>query len=264
MQDILTLPYAPALLCVIAGALLAALGLVQMEVQRWSIAGFWRMPSATGMQNRYGVYQAVALSGAVLMWGGMVAFGIQGPLWWLCLALSVAFYLWAGFVVPGRPASQQGIMQRDLRRSTPAFISYIRIALAGQEEGLTLLHKYVEYPHARAYAMQEIVRDALNLVYEQHIRPFEAMRRVAMDRGCQELVAVTELLAQAEHDGTTIDKALALSEQTIAITLTSEQTRQSKRRSLYLVGAGAIALVVGLLGNVLFVATSGGQLFTGL
>lgn len=260
MLDMLSLPSAPWLLLSMAGALVAMLGLTLQERRRWAFAGFWRIPSAWGMRGRFLVYQIIGVSGAMIALGAVWSFGLQGRLWYLCLALAFAWYLWTGWVIPRRPLMQLEQHRKLLRRLTPSFVGYIRTAIAGQEDALTLFSRYIERTDSRIFPMQLVIRDVLTVVHAQQVRPFEALRRVTLHRGCDELFSVAELLAQAERHGTDIDQMLALSEQTFAAVLAGEITRQSKRRSLYVVLAGAFALVIGLLGNLLFVVTAGGSL----
>ena len=71
-----------------------------------------------------------------------------------------------------------------------------------------------------------------------------------------------EALAQAEAEGTDVQQVLAAHEATLEAVLKDEFTRMLKRRTMYLLGLVAVSLVVGILGNLLFVMTGGGSLLT--
>jgi hypothetical protein len=105
----------------------------------------------------------------------------------------------------------------------------------------------------------ELVAEALNVMRERRLRPFEALRVVARARGCLELTDVAEALAQAESEGSDAQAVLAAHEATLEVILKDEFTRMLKRRTLYLLGLVAVSLVIGILGNLLFVMTGGGS-----
>jgi hypothetical protein len=107
--------------------------------------------------------------------------------------------------------------------------------------------------------MQQLVAEALSLMNERRLRPFEALRVVARARGCQELIDVAEALAQAESEGSDVQQVLEAHEATLAALLRDEFTRMLKRRTMYLLGLVAVSLVIGILGNLLFVMTGGGS-----
>jgi membrane-anchored glycerophosphoryl diester phosphodiesterase (GDPDase) len=57
---------------------------------------------------------------------------------------------------------------------------------------------------------------------------------------------------------------LAAQQQTLEQVLRDEFTRMLKRRTMYLLLTVAISLVIGILGNLLFVMTGGGSLLMNL
>ena len=72
---------------------------------------------------------------------------------------------------------------------------------------------------------------------------------------------MAEALAQAESEGSDVQQGLAAHETTLEALLKDEFTRMLKRRTMYLLGLVAVSLVVGILGNLLFVMTGGGSVF---
>ena len=56
-----------------------------------------------------------------------------------------------------------------------------------------------------------------------------------------------------------MQQVLAAHEVTLEALLKDEFTRMLKRRTMYLLGMVALSLVVGILGNLLFVMTGGGS-----
>ncbi|HWQ13438.1 MAG TPA: hypothetical protein VNL77_11585, partial [Roseiflexaceae bacterium] len=101
------------------------------------------------------------------------------------------------------------------------------------------------------------------LVRARRLRPFEALRLAARARGCQELTDVAETLAQAEAEGADPQTALAAHETTLEAILRDEFTRMLKRRTLWLLLVVAVSMVVGILGNLLYVMVGGSPLFRG-
>jgi hypothetical protein len=152
--------------------------------------------------------------------------------------------------------------RKRLRLLTPGFVSYVRVALAGYDPPATLLERYCVRPAKRLLPMQQMIAEALTLMNERRLRPFEALRMVARTRGCLVLTDVCEALAQAVSVGSVVKLVLAAHEATLEALLKDEFTRMLKRRTMYLLGLVAISLVVGILGNLLFVMTGGGSLLT--
>jgi hypothetical protein len=177
----------------------------------------------------------------------------------MLLVGALAIYLYCGIIIPRKPIVQAQKQRRRLRLLTPGFISYVRVALAGYDAPATLLERYAARPAQRIAPMQQLVAEALVLMNERRLRPFEALRQVARVRGCQELTDVCEALAQAEREGSDVQQVLAAHEATLDALLRDEFTRLLKRRTMYLLGLVAISLVVGILGNLLFVMTGGGS-----
>ena len=70
---------------------------------------------------------------------------------------------------------------------------------------------------------------------------------------------IPEALAQAESEGSDVGQVLAAHEATLEALLKDEFTRMLKRRTMYLLGLVAVSLVIGILGNLLFVMTGGGS-----
>lgn len=261
MINLLISPGMPFAALALAGALLAALGLMRMEQARLAWIGVRALPTSWGMAGRFALGQAAAvpLTGLLLL----VAFagGAQGSGQKLLLFAALALYLYAGVVIPRRPLVAAQQERRKLRMLTPGFVSYVRVALAGFDPPAILLERYCARPAKRLLLMQRLVGEALALMNERRVRPFEALRLVARARGCQELTDVAEALAQAEREGSDVQQVLAAHAATLEALLKDEFTRMLKRRTLYLLGLVAMSLVVGILGNLLFVMTGGGSVF---
>ena len=259
MPDFLLAPGAPFAAVAVAGVLLAALGLIQLERARLALAGVRSLPSTWGMRGRFVLGQAAAIPLAamplVLALGGGAGDGNHA----LLLVGALAIYLYIGIIIPRAPIVAAQKQRRRLRLLTPGFVSYVRVALAGYDPPATLLERYAARPAKRILQMQQLVAEALVLMSERRLRPFEALRSVARARGCQELTDVCEALAQAESEGADVQQVLAAHEATLDALLRDEFTRMLKRRTLYLLALVAISLVIGILGNLLFVMTGGGS-----
>lgn len=259
MTDLLLNRGAPFVALAIAGVLLAALGLMQMERARIAFAGVRSLPTRYGMVGRFVLGQAAAIPIAGFLLLIAFASGVEGNTYRLLLAGSLALYLYVGVIIPRKPIIQAQKERRRLRLLTPGFISYVRVALTGFDPPATLLERYCTRSSKRLLPMQQLVAEALQLMKERRLRPFEALRAVARARRCQELTDVTEALAQAEREGSDVQQVLASHEVTLDALLKDEFTRMLKRRTMYLLGMVAVSLVVGILGNLLFVMTGGGS-----
>jgi hypothetical protein len=264
MTDMLISPGAPFAALALAGVLLATLGLMRMERARLAWVGVRSLPTRWGMAGRFTLGQAAAVPLAGLLLMIAFASGAQGNTRDLLLVAALAIYLYAGVIVPRKPIVAAQKERRKLRLLTPGFVSYVRVALAGYDSPATLLERYCARPSRRLLPMQQLVAKALTLMNERRLRPFEALRVVARARGCQELTDVAEALAQAEREGSDVQEVLAAHASTLEALLRDEFTRMLKRRTMYLLALVAVSLVVGILGNLLFVMTAGGSVFANL
>jgi len=263
MPDFLLTPGAPFAGVALAGVLIAALGLMQLERARLALAGVRSLPTTWGMRGRFVLGQAAAIPlAAVLLL--VAAAGAEGNSRTMLLVGALAIYLYVGVIIPRKPIVQAQKERKKLRLLTPGFVSYVRVALAGYDPPATLLDRYCARPSRRLLPMQQLVAEALTLMNERRLRPFEALRLVARARGCQELTDVAEALAQAEREGSDVQEVLAAHASTLEALLRDEFTRMLKRRTMYLLGLVAVSLVVGILGNLLFVMTAGGSVFANL
>ena len=262
MPDFLLNPGAPFAALAAAGMLIAALGLMQLERARLAFAGMRSLPTKWGLRGRFVLGQGAAIPLAAILLLIDVAGGAKGNTRTMLLVGALATYLYIGIIIPRKPIVQAQKERKQLRLLTPGFVSYVRVALAGYDPPATLMERYCVRPARRLLPMQQLVAEALMLMNERRLRPFEALRLVARPRGCQELTDVAEALAQAESEGSNVQLILAAHETTLEALLKDEFTRMLKRRTMYLLGLVAISLVVGILGNLLFVMTGGGSLLT--
>jgi len=264
MPDMLLTPGAPFAAIAVAGALLAALGLMQFDRARRAFTGVRALPTRDGMAGRFALGQAAAVPLGGLLALIALASGASGANRTLLLAGALGLYMYVGVIIPRKPIVRAQKERQRLRRLTPGFVSYVRVALAGYDAPATLLERYCLRPTRRQAPMQDMVAEALTLMNERRLRPFEALRLAARARGCQELTDVAEALVQAEAEGGDVQLILAAHAGTLEALLRDEFTRMLKRRTMYLLGLVAISLVVGILGNLLFVMTAGGSVFTQL
>lgn len=264
MPDLLLTPGAPFAGIVVAGVLLAALGLLQLERARLSVGGVRLWSSRSAQASRFALGQAAAVPLAGLLVLLAVVGGAAGSGRTLLLGGALALYLFVGVIIPRRPIVRAQKQRTRLRRLTPGFVSYVRVALAGYDAPAALLERYCGRPSWQLAPMQQMVAEALALMKERRLRPFEALRVIAKARGCQELIDVAEALSLAEAEGSDVQLILAAHAATLEAVLRDEFTRMLKRRTIYLLGLVAVSLVVGILGNLLFVMTAGGSVFTQL
>lgn len=260
-ESILVSPATPYVALSLVGTLIAVLGLIGIERQRHVLVGFRTVPNRMGMNGRYIVGQvaAVPLAGLIILIALAVT-GTNEQLRALMLTCAGAVYLYVGVVVPRKPIVRQQQEDRQIRALLPSFINYLRVSLEGYDAPITLMERYIQRPNQRLALMQGLVHDALHLHETRQLRPFEALFAVAARRHCQELRDVTEQLAQSERDGTNPLAALEAFQKTLELILKNEFQRMLKRRMMYLMATVAVSLVIGILANLLFVMTKGGQL----
>lgn len=256
MIDIFVAPGIWTVFASIAGVLIAVIGVAQLEQARALASGLRTLPSRWGMTGRFvlGHLAALPLASALLVL--IASAGIDGMPRLLLATVAFAIYLYVGVVIPRRPVTARQQEQRRLRRLTPSFVAYVRVALAGYDPPPLLLERYLLRLDDRYAPMQRVVADALHLVRDHGVLPFDALRRVARDRGCSELLDVAEALAQAEAEGSDPQTALLAQETTLNQVLYDEFRQMIERRKLYLLALAALA-VVSVLVQIIFVIVMG-------
>jgi hypothetical protein len=259
MPSFLIAPGVPYFIAAIGGALLALMGLLLSERRRIAVAGMRLLPTAGGISGRYLVGNAMGLPVATVLVLTAVVGNAQGQTRSLLFAGAFGAYLYLALVIPRRPLVQQQQEARQLRRITPGFISFVRVALGSFESPLDILRRYVARPVPAWAPMQELVQESIRVGLDQRLRPFAALNAVARHRACRELIDVTDALAQAEAEGGSILPVLEAQQATLELILQSEFKRMLRRRTMYLLLMVAISLVVGILINLLFTMTAGGS-----
>lgn len=262
MHDLLLTPGAPWFALAVAAALVAALA----EAQRRPVTALarpapGRLPGGTPLQPltpaqlraRLVIGQALTAPLVALLLLSAAAANLQGVAWLLVLGLALALLLAGGWVLPRRPWVVAQQRRRRLRALTPGLIAYIRVALAGYDPPATLLERYLTLADRQRQPMAELLQAALLVMHRERRRPFEALALVARQHAPQELIDVAEALAQAEREGGDPGQVLMAHEQTLLAILDDEFKRMLKRRTLVLLVLVAISVVVGILGNLLYV-----------
>ncbi len=249
------------------GYLVALMGLVLMawsiRLQRPKVVGLMPAPSTWNQQQRFAVGQIAGLLCALLILVPTYAHAVAGTTLYLMLASAFAVYLYAGLVLPRKEKVAADKRRQAIRKLTPGFIAYVRVAIAGFDTPAVILERYTARPDKRSAPMREVTAAALDVMQRQRVRPFTALRDEARKTGCQELVDLTEALAQAESEGADVTAALEQHEQTLLLVLEDEFKRMLKRRTMYLLLFVAISVVVGILGNLLYVMV-GSVFFKGI
>jgi hypothetical protein len=256
--NLLTAPGVPYYLAAFGGALLAGLGLLMGEWRTAALAGMPTMPSTGAIGRRYVIGNAAAIPIVAILVMTVVAGNIQGTPRLLLLGGALASYLSLAVVMPRRPRVQQQQEAAILRKHTPGFIAFIRVALGSFESPLDAMRRYTARPLKHLALMQGVVEDALRVSMEQRMRPFAALAAVVRQRACRELTDVADALAQAEAEGGSIERVLIAQQATLELILQSEFKRMLRRRTMYLLLMVAVSLVVGILINLLWTMTGGG------
>lgn len=262
MLDILVKPGTPFFLASLAGVCIVILGMQRMTAVQ-ALAATALTASTWDYHRRLMVGQMAGATLAGILLLTAVATGLVGDYLTLTLISAGGIYLYLGLVIPRRPIVKAQKERKRLRTLTPGFVSYVRVALAGNEAPGELLSRYVRRPRPRIAAMQLVVDDALQVMEARRTRPFAALALVTRQRGCRELIDVAESLAQAESEGADVQAVLEAQEITLQQILRNEFTQMLKRRTLYLIALVAVSLVIGIVGNLLFVITGGGSVLMG-
>lgn len=252
----------PFFLASFAVTMLAMLLAMRLEaLQQLRALGIAIAPSATEQRRRLiiGQLQAAPIV-AILILSALSTPDSYRP---ILLVISLLAYLYFGMVLPRKPLVDAQKQGRTLRKLVPGFASYIRVALVGSDPK-SLLERYIARVQPRKAAMQQAVTEALYLVNEERRRPFEALAIVARAKNCRELIDLAEALAQAEQEGSDVRIVLAAQEETLRLIIEDEFSRELQRRNLYVLGLSAIGLVVGVMGQILFTVTRGGEIFIGM
>lgn len=258
MYDLLVAPGAPYYTMALAGALMALLGAALLEAGPRPVG----LPApALGARGRLLAGQLAGASAAALLIGLIVAGDVRGSGRQLLICGALAAYLGFGVALPRRPQVRREREAAELRRLTPGFVSFVRVALGSFEAPLAIMRRYARRPQARIAPMQALVAEALQAGADQRLRPFAALALAARPRGCRELTEVAEALAQAEAEGGSVEAVLAAHQETLELILQGEFKRMVRRRSMYLLLLVAVSLVVGILLNLLYVMTGGGSVF---
>ncbi|HMQ31448.1 MAG TPA: hypothetical protein PKD53_12020 [Chloroflexaceae bacterium] len=259
MFDLLVAPGAPFYALALAGALLAMLG-AALAPSRPLLVG----PAAShlGAGGLLVAGQLAGVSVAATLLGLAIAGGAQGGARALLICGALGAYLGLGVALPRRPTARREREAAALRRLTPGFISFVRVATGSFESPLAVMRRYTRRPQARLAPMQALVAEALQVGADLRLRPFAALAAAARPRRCRELTEVAEALAQAEAEGASVEAVLAAHQETLELLLQGEFRRMVRRRSMYLLLMVAVSLVVGILLNLLFVMTGGGTVLT--
>lgn len=255
-------PGAPFFLASFACAMLALLLASRIEaLQRFRALGITIAPSVAEQRRRLIIGQVQATPIVVIV--VLSAFSAPQTYRLMLFVFSLLAYLYVGLVVPRKPLVEARKQQRALRKLVPGFASYIRVALVGSDPK-HMLERYVVRHQPRKAAMQQAVAEGLYLVGEERRRPFEALSIVAHAKGCREFIDLAEALAQAEAEGSDVRTVVAAQEETLRLVIEDEFSRELQRRNLYVLGLSAVGLVIGVLGQILFTVTRGGQVFMGM
>lgn len=249
-MNLLVNPATPPFLLSLAGIIMSVLCL---QARRPKVVGLVPTPSTWNLHQRYVFGQSAGAVIASILILAAWAQSAAGMLLYLILTAAFAIWLYLGLVLPRKAHVDAQKRSRAIRRLTPAFISYVRIAVAGYDSPAVILERYSARTDKRSAPMREVTMAALRVMQQDKRRPFEALRDQARLTGCQELLDVAEAMAQAESEGANVTPALIQHEQTLRVVLENEFRQLLARRGMILMLLAAIGLVVGELGNLLFV-----------
>ncbi|WP_129632683.1 hypothetical protein [Candidatus Oscillochloris fontis] len=261
MEALFLTPGFAYFLAALGASLMVGLGLVIRPRPLVAVAGESPRLNPT-MRLVAGQLAAIALAGLLVT--SIIAADLRGGPRVLLGALAIAAYLGVGIILPRREQLRREREAVALRRITPGLIGFIRVGMGSFEAPSAILQRYLSQSSPRLAPMRDLVHTALVVGQERRLRPFAALALAARPRGCRELSDVAEALAQSESEGSPIETVLAAQQATLELILQSEFKRMLRRRTMYLLLMVAIALVVGILINLLWIMTGGGSVFSQL
>jgi hypothetical protein len=247
--DLLLNPGTPYYLVALACLAIAAGALRQLTP---AAIGLAPLPTIPDRRRRFVLGQLAGGLLAVLLVMPALISGATGATLQLVAALALAAWLYLGLVLPRKPQVAAEQRRRAVRRLLPGFVAYVRVALQGFDSPVTILERYSRRTDARSAALRAVTTAALTVIERERLRPFAALAEQARVTGCQELIDIADLLAQAEREGSAVEAGLAQQELTLAAILEDEFKTLLKRRTMYLLLLVAISVVVGILGNLLW------------
>lgn len=227
-----------------------------------AVTGLRPIPTVMEQRQRFLLGQLAGGLVSILLLVPALISGATGTPLHLVLALALAAWLYLGLVLPRKPHVAADKRRAAVRRLLPGFVSYVRVARSGYDAPVMILQRYSARTDARSAPLREVTTAALRVMEAERLRPFAALAQQARVTGCRELIDVADLLAQSEREGSSAEQGLAQQELTLAAILDDEFKAMLKRRTLYLLLLVAIAVVVGILGNLLWTMI-GSALLTG-
>lgn len=264
MERFFLIPGAPFYAVAVAFALFAFAVVMLLERRRATAVGYETAPRSLDIGRRLLVGQLLALPIAAALLVLVTVANPTGNARLLILVGALLIYLYAGLVLPRRPLVQRQRKQRAIRALTPAFSNFLKVALGSFESPAAVLKRYSERQSKRRKPMQDVVQAALELKDRDRLRAFTALAVVARGSGCRELVDLSDILAQAESEGSEYRSVLEAQQRTLEAILQDEFKRMLRKRELYILLLSAIALIVGILINLLFVMTGGGTVLSSM
>lgn len=261
----LVAPTTAGLLLTCAGLLLAGFGAAQLTQARRVVAGVQLRAQGSDIAQRTLIGGAAGAVAALIVIASVLASGIDGRPRLAAFAVAGVLVVYGGISWPAAPLREQARLARLLRRLTPSFTGYLRVAIGGGDSPHDALTRYVARPRDAIAPMQQIVRDALLAAQRIPTSSFAALRHVARFTACQELIDLSEALAQAEESSaSTMVGQLVAQEQTLAAIIADEDMRLIKRRKLYVLCFVAYAMIMSTLVQILYVNVLGSALAKGL
>src|SRR5690349_8527862 len=115
MPDFLLSPGAPFAGVALAGVLIAALGLMQLERARLALAGVRSLPTTWGMRGRFVLGQAAAIPLAAVLLLLALSGGAGAGHRNLLLSAGLGLYLYVGVIIPRKPVVAAQKQRRRLR-----------------------------------------------------------------------------------------------------------------------------------------------------
>lgn len=266
-----------AILMIAGGSVAGSWGLWQMEHIRYLFSPVqsqarrrWRLSrTLTGYVAGSSIALGVLITGRVL--------ALTGSAWFQICALAAILFVALAIVIPRWPQKVQARRIKAIHMALPAAIAQWRIEAQSRATLMAMLKRYVAVPRTERAALQAVVSTALELVTAgttrvviddttgQQIRePLiigDALVLAAEQSGCQDLVSVASILAEADRSSGVVTAVEPLRRLGTLIEriIQAELDQLMARRALMLIAATAPA-VIGALILILFVAAGSGAL----
>ncbi len=221
----------------------------------WRLNEIMRRWESLPLSARWSIGQVIGgvVGSAVILIGSALGTMMMGVL------LGITAYVLAGLSLPRLPETNAKRRASQIRRQLPAFVGFLRITL-GQEPFPIACNRYLAVSHSRNRLMRDVVRRAIDRSQRMGIPLPSAFYDVAHQEECPELQYLADILKRSFEEGLDVRSLMEQQQQLLQSLLRNEFRRAIQQRGILLLLVTAISVIVGVLGNLLYVIIAGSDI----